>query len=61
MGGPTDMDVGVFWKTSVVFLKSVASQLFSKYSQSYINLNVKSNPEFNGPWKNRQVVLTSSI
>ena len=30
MGGPTDMNVGVFWKTSVVFLKSVASYFFLK-------------------------------
>ena len=41
MGGPIDMNVGVFWETSVGFLKSVVLQLFPKYSQSNINLNVK--------------------
>ena len=48
MSGPIDMNVGVFWETSVGFLKSVVSQLFPKYSQSYGSLNVKSSPKFNG-------------
>ena len=47
MGGPIDMNVGLFWETSVGFLKSVAFQLFPKYSQSNVNLNVKSRAKFN--------------
>ena len=43
------MDVGVFWDTSMGFLKSVILQPFPKYNESYVNLNVKSLPEFNGP------------
>ena len=51
MGGPIDMNVSVFWETSAGFLKSVVSQLFPKYSQSYISLNVKSSAKFNGSKK----------
>ena len=51
MGASIDMNVGVFWETSVGFLKSVVLQLFPKYSQSYANLNVKSRPKFNSPLK----------
>ena len=47
--GPIDMNVGVFWENSVGFLKPIVLQLFLKYSQSYVNLNVKNNPKFNGP------------
>ena len=47
MGSPIDMNVDVFWETSVGFLKSVVLQLFPKYSQSYVNLNVKSRAKFN--------------
>ena len=47
MGGPIDMNVGVFWETSVGFLKSVVSQLFPKYSQSNVNLNAKSRAKLN--------------
>ena len=47
MGGPVDMNIGVFWETSVGFLKSVILQLFPKHSQSYVDLNVKSRPNFN--------------
>ena len=42
MGDPIEMNVGVFWETSGGFLKSVVLQLFPKYNQSYVNLNVKS-------------------
>ena len=35
--GSIDMNVGVFWETSVGFLKIVVVQLFPKYSQSYAN------------------------
>ena len=47
MGSPIDMNIGLFWEASVGFLKSVVLQLFPRYSQSYINLNVKSGPKFN--------------
>ena len=47
MGGRIDMNVDVFWETSVGFLKSVVLQLFSKYSQSNVNWNVKSRAKFN--------------
>ena len=36
-GWPIDMNIGVFWETSVGFLKSVILQLFPKYSQSNVN------------------------
>ena len=47
MGSPIDMNVDVFWETSVGFLKSVVLQLFPKYSPSNINLNVKSRAKLN--------------
>ena len=47
MGGPIVKNVGVFWETSVDFLNSEVLQLFPKYSQSYVNLNVKSRAKFN--------------
>ena len=47
MGGPIDMIAGVFRETSDGFLKSVVLQLFPKYSQSNVNLNVKSRSKFN--------------
>ena len=48
MGGPTDLNFGVFWETFVGFLKTVVLELFPKYSQSHGNSNVKSRPKFNG-------------
>ena len=42
-----DMNIDVFWETSMGFLKSVILQLFPKHSQSYVDLNVKSRPNFN--------------
>ena len=42
MGGPTDMNIGVFWANVGVVL-----QLFLKYSQSNVNLNVKSRVKSN--------------
>ena len=47
MGGPIDMNVDVFWESSRDFLKCVVLQIFPKYSQSYVNLNVKSREKFN--------------
>ena len=49
MEGSIDIDVGVFWETSVGFLKIVVSQLLPKYSQSYGNLDVKIRPKFKIP------------
>ena len=46
LGGPIDMN-GVFWETSVGFLESVILQLLQKYSQSNVNLNVKSRAKLN--------------
>ena len=41
MGSSIDMNFDVFLETSVGFLKCVVLQLFPKYSQSYVILNVK--------------------
>ena len=47
MGSSIDTNIDVFWETSVGFLKSVVLQLFPKYSQSNVNLNVKSRAKLN--------------
>ena len=47
MDGPIDMNVGEFWETSGSFLKNVVLELFPKYSQSYVNLDVKSSAKHN--------------
>ena len=49
MGGSIDINDGMFWETSVGFLKSVVLQFFLKYNQSCVNLNVKSRAKFNCP------------
>ena len=41
MGFPNNMNIGLFWETSISFLKGVGLQVFSKYSQTYANLNVR--------------------
>ena len=41
IGGPNDMYVSVFWKTPVSILKNVVLQLFLKYNQSFLHLNVE--------------------
>ena len=41
LGGPVDMNLGMFWKTFVGFLKRVALQFSPKYSQRYVNFYVK--------------------
>ena len=56
LNDPIDMNVGVFWETSVGFLKSVVLQLFPKYSQSYANLDVKMDQNWT-TLKKRLVVL----
>ena len=61
MGGPIDANVDMFWDTSVGFLKYVVLQLFPKYSQSYVNLNVKKESKIQLPLKSRRVVLVFSI
>ena len=40
--------------TTVGFLKSVVSQLFAKYSQSYVNLNIKKKSKIQLPLKRRR-------
>ena len=41
MGGPTDMNIDVFWETSVGFLKSVVCQLeYQKYIKSQLPLKI---------------------
>ena len=60
-GSPIDMNVDVFWETSVGFLKYVVLQLFLKYSQSYVNLIVKKYSKIELPLKSRRVVLVFSI
>ena len=49
MGGPMDMNFGVFSETHARLLKSITSQFFSRYSKSYNNLNVKGYLKLNGP------------
>ena len=49
MGRPMDMNFGVFSETYVRLLTSITSQLFSRYSKSYNNLNVKKCLKLNGP------------
>ena len=61
MGCPIDMNFGVFWETPVDFLKSVVLQLFPKYIQNNVNLNVKSRAKIQLPLKSRGVVLVFSI
>ena len=51
----------VFWETSVGFLKSVVLQLFPKYSQSYVNLNVKKESKIQLPLKSRRGAIVFSI
>ena len=62
MGGSIDMNVDLFYETSVSFLKSVALQLPPpppKKSQSYANLNVVG--QNSTALKNRQVALVFFI
>ena len=47
MGGPIDMNFGKLLQTPVDLLKRVVLQLFPKYSQNNVNLNVKSRAKFN--------------
>ena len=46
---PYGYDFGVFLETYVRLLTSITSQLFSRYSKSYNNLNVKKCLKLNGP------------
>ena len=61
MGGPIDANVDMFWDTSVGFLKYVVLQLFPKYSQSYVNLNVKKESKIQLPLKSRRGAIVFSI
>ena len=49
MSGPMDMIFGMFSETYVRLLKGITSKLYSRYSKSYNNLNVKSCLKLNGP------------
>ena len=49
MGFPNNMKIGLFWETSTSFLKGIGLQVFSKYSQTYDNLNVKNRAITNNP------------
>ena len=49
MAGPMSMVFGVFSENYVRLLKSITSQFFSRYSESYNNLNVKSCLKLNIP------------
>ena len=49
MNGPVDINVGIFRETSVSFPKSIVSQLFPKYSLSFVYLNVKNSYKLNSP------------
>ena len=49
MGTPMDKIFGLFSDIYVRLPKSITSQFFSRYSQNYINLNVKSCLKLNGP------------
>ena len=60
MGASINLNVVVFWETSVGFLKSVVLEIFPKYSQGYANLNVKVGQNSTA-LKNRQAFLVSSI
>ena len=60
-GSPIDMNVQVFWESSVDFLKCIVLQPFSKYTQTYVNLNVKKYIKIRLPLKSRRVVLVFSI
>ena len=60
MGGPMDMIFGVFWETTVRFLKSIISQFFSIYSKSYNIFNAKSRFKTQGLLTKRRAVLGSS-
>ena len=49
MGGPMDMIFGVFLETYASHLKSITSQFFSRNSEGFNNLNVKSYLKLNSP------------
>ena len=56
VGSPIGMSFFVFWETLAGFLKS-SFATFPNYSQSYVDLNVKSKPNFSGPQKSRGAAL----
>ena len=49
MGRPMNVIFSVLSETYVRLLKGITSELFSRYSKSYNNLNVKSCLKRNGP------------
>ena len=42
MGSRIDMNIDLFWETSMGFLKSVVLQLFPRYSQSNVKVGQNS-------------------
>ena len=49
IGAPMDMISDLFSDIYVRLAKSITSQFFSRYSKTYINLNVKSCLKLKGP------------
>ena len=47
MGVSIDINVGLFCETSVGLPESAVLEHFTKYCQTYVNLNAKSRPKFN--------------
>ena len=47
MGGPINMNFWGIWETPVDFLKSAVLQIFLKYTQGNVNLNVKKMAKIN--------------
>ena len=47
MGSLIDINIAVIWEASLGFLNSMVLQIFTNYSQSNFNLNVKSRAKFN--------------
>ena len=60
MGGPIDMNIGVFWETSVGFLKSVVLQL-SRNIAKVMSICVSKVDQTQLPLKSKRVVLVFSI
>ena len=51
LGCCRNVNFGLFWGAKVHFLKNLIWLIFSKQSDSYNNLNVKSSLKLNDPWK----------
>ena len=58
MGGPIDMNIGVFWETSVGFLKI---SNFSQHTAKVISVSMSQVAGSSMALKNRQAALAFSI